>query len=95
MLVPEERRKGYGSEVVQIIVDYIFLHKNTERIEAQTHPDNIASHRVLVKNGFMREGTMRRVFFSRGVWRDTALFSILRQDWKQPKILPFGYIKSS
>jgi RimJ/RimL family protein N-acetyltransferase len=93
MLVPAERGKGYGSEAVQIMVDYLFLHKNIVRIQAETHTANMASQRVLEKAGFKREGTLRKAFFSRGVWRDTAIFSILREEWKAPKILPLGYVK--
>ncbi|MBN1682149.1 GNAT family N-acetyltransferase [Candidatus Bathyarchaeota archaeon] len=91
MLVPLERGKGYGSEAVKIMVDYIFLHKNIVRIQAETHTSNIASQRVLEKAGFQKEGVLRKSFFSRGVWRDTAMFSILRDEWEKPKVLPLGY----
>lgn len=93
MLVPGERRKGYGGEAVLMIVDYLFLHKNIVRIQAETHPANIASQRVLEKAGFKKEGIIRKSFFSRGVWRDTAMFSILREEWKSPKVLPIGYVE--
>jgi ribosomal-protein-alanine N-acetyltransferase len=93
MLVPEERCKGYGSEAVQMMVDYLFLHKDIVRIQAETHPDNLGSQRVLEKAGFSKEGLIRRSFFSRGVYRDTAMWSILREEWKEPKILPIGYRK--
>ena len=86
-LLPNERGKGYGSEAIRIMVDYLFLSKNIVRIQAETHPQNIASQRVLAKAGFKKEGIVRQSFFSRGVWRDTALFSVLREEWKEPKIL--------
>ena len=91
MLVGKERGKGYGSEAVQIMVDYLFLHKDIVRIQAETHPDNKASQRVLEKVGFSKEGIIRRSFFSRGAYRDTAMYSILRDEWKQPRILPLGH----
>ena len=62
MLVPEERCKGYGSEAVQMMVDYLFLHKDIVRIQAETHPDNLGSQRVLEKAGFTKEGIIRRSF---------------------------------
>jgi RimJ/RimL family protein N-acetyltransferase len=86
-LLPSERGKDYGSEAIKIMVDYLFLSKNIARIQAETHPQNIASQRVLEKAGFKREGIIRQSFFSRGVWRDTAMFNILREEWKEPKIL--------
>jgi [ribosomal protein S5]-alanine N-acetyltransferase len=92
MLIPKERRKGYGSEAVQLIVDYLFLSREIVRIQAETHPDNIASQKVLEKSGFTREGLIRKSFFSRGRYRDTAMWSILREEWKEPKILPLGHV---
>jgi RimJ/RimL family protein N-acetyltransferase len=91
MFVRGERGKGYGTEAVQIMVDYIFLHKDTVRVQAETHPDNVASQRVLEKAGFKFEGRIRKSFFSRGVYRDTAMYSILREEWKAPKVLPLGH----
>jgi len=92
MLLKDERGKGYGSEAVQMMVDYLFLHKNIVRIQAETHPDNKASRRVLEKAGFVLEGYIRKSFFSRGVYRDTAMYSILRDEWTAPKILSLGYV---
>jgi RimJ/RimL family protein N-acetyltransferase len=91
LVVPGARGKGYGSEAVLLIVDYLFLHKEIGRIQAETHPANAASQRVLEKAGFSREGILRRTFFSRGVWRDTAMYSLLREEWGAPRILPAGY----
>jgi len=39
----------------------------------------------LEKTGFTREGTIRRS--ARGARRDGYLYSILREEWKEPKIL--------
>jgi RimJ/RimL family protein N-acetyltransferase len=90
-LVPQMRGRGIGTEVVALIVDYLFLHKDIIRIQAETHPANIASRRVLEKTGFTFEGLIRRSYFSRGVWRDTAMHSILREEWVGPRLLPAGY----
>ena len=86
-LVPSERGKGYCTEATQLMVDYLFLSKDTMRIQAQTDPRNVASHKVLEKVGFKKEGTLRKSFFMRGEWRDAYIYSILREEWKEPKIL--------
>jgi RimJ/RimL family protein N-acetyltransferase len=86
-LIPSERGKGYCTEGAEIMVDYLFLSKDVACIQAITHVDNIASQKVLEKSGFKREGTMRRRIFVNGNWTDAALFSILREEWKKPKIL--------
>ena len=86
-LLPSERNKGYCTEAVKLIVDYLFLSRNLVRIQAETNPRNIASQRVLEKAGFKREGLVRRSIFIRGKWEDGLLYSILREEWKEPKIL--------
>jgi ribosomal-protein-alanine N-acetyltransferase len=86
-LVPSERRKGYCSEAVKIMVDYLFLSKDTTRAQAQTDPRNVASQKVLEKAGFKKEGILRKNFFMRGKWVDACIYSILREEWKEPKIL--------
>jgi RimJ/RimL family protein N-acetyltransferase len=69
------------------MVDFLFLSKEIVRIQAQTDPRNVASQKVLEKVGFTKEGTARKFFFMRGEWRDAYLYSILREEWKEPKIL--------
>jgi RimJ/RimL family protein N-acetyltransferase len=69
------------------MVDYLFLSKDIARIQAIVQVRNVASQRGLEKAGFQREGTMRDESFDRGEWRDYYLYSILRRDWKEPKIL--------
>ena len=86
-LVPSERGKGYGTEAVGIMVDFLFLSKSIERVQACTDARNVASQRVLEKAGFKREGTMRKYLFIRGEWRDAYLYSILREEWREPRIL--------
>ena len=84
---PNERNKGYCTEAVKLIVDYLFLSKTLVRIQAETNPRNIASQRVLEKAGFTREGLVRKSIFIRGQWEDGLLYSILREEWNEPKIL--------
>jgi len=87
ILLPSERGKGYCTEAVNIMVDYLFLSKESRRIQAQTDLRNVASQKVLEKVGFRKEGTLRKNFFVRGEWRDACLYSILREEWKEPKTL--------
>ena len=86
-IIPSERGKGYCTEAAKIMVDYLFLSKDIACIQATTDIGNTASQKVLEKTGFKKEGKIRKRFFSRGKWRDIILFSILREEWKEPKIL--------
>jgi RimJ/RimL family protein N-acetyltransferase len=86
-LIPSERGKDYGTEAVTILIDYLFLSRDLVRIQAYTDPRNMVSQRVLEKVGFKREGVVRKSMFIHGEWRDLLLYSILREEWKEPKIL--------
>jgi RimJ/RimL family protein N-acetyltransferase len=86
-LVPTERRKGYGTEAVQIIVDYLFQTTDVMRIQARTNVRNIPASKTLTKVGFTKEGTMRKSGYVRGMYWDEHIYSVLREEWKEPKIL--------
>jgi RimJ/RimL family protein N-acetyltransferase len=86
-LVPSERGKGYCTEAVQLMVDFLFLSRETMRIQATTDTRNLASQKVLERTGFKREGALRKYIFVRGELRDAYLYSILREEWKEPRIL--------
>jgi RimJ/RimL family protein N-acetyltransferase len=87
VLIPSERGKGYSTEAVQLAVDYLFLSKDIVRVQAGTFTDNAASQRVLEKSGFQREGRIRKGMLAWGKWVDLYVYSILREEWKEPKIL--------
>ena len=86
-MLPSERGKGFCSEAAQIMVDYLFLSKDIVRIQAHADTENVASQKVLEKIGFRKEGVVRKNSFVRGEWRDDYMYSILREEWKEPKIL--------
>ncbi len=87
VLLPGERGKGYGTEALNLIVDFLFLSKDAKRVEAMTDTRNIASQRILEKGGFKREGTLRMAHFARGEWRDAHVYGLLRDEWKGPRML--------
>jgi len=40
-IIPNERNKGYASEAIQIMIDYLFLSKNIMRIQAKADKENV------------------------------------------------------
>jgi [ribosomal protein S5]-alanine N-acetyltransferase len=72
--------KGYTTEAVQLIIDYLFETKPRYRIQLVILPDNGASMRIAEKCGFTLEGTLRGPFFHRGHNVDVLMFSLLRTD---------------
>ena len=58
-LLPEWRGKGIGWRAQAMLCDYLFKHTPFQRIQAGTHPENIAEQKSLVKAGFKLEGVVR------------------------------------
>ncbi|WP_432930377.1 GNAT family N-acetyltransferase [Microbispora sp. CA-135349] len=79
-LLPDWRGRGIGWRAQAMLCDYLFTHTPVERIEAATHPENIAEQKSLEKAGFTLEGVLRAVEFRAGQWRDGWMYSRLRSD---------------
>jgi len=72
--------RGYVTEAVQLLVDYLFATKKQHRIHLVIVPENTASRRIAEKCGFVLEGTARGAFFNGGRNHDVVLYSLLRDD---------------
>ena len=53
----EDWGKGYATEVTKTGLDYYFENTDAGHIYAIAEKENIASHKVLLKNGFVPDGT--------------------------------------
>jgi len=49
--------KGYASELTKEGLNFYFLNTDADHIYAIAEKDNVASHKVLLKNGFVPDGT--------------------------------------
>jgi RimJ/RimL family protein N-acetyltransferase len=73
---------GLATEASRLLLAFGFDQLGMHRIEATSHPDNVASIRVLEKIGMSLEGRIRDHLFVRGGWRDSLVFSILEPEWR-------------
>lgn len=74
--------KGIASEALSLLISYLFNNADINRIQAEVMPPNRASKKVLLKNGFMKEGTLRQanVWSGKGIV-DLEVYSILKDDY--------------
>lgn len=72
--------RGFVTEAVQLLVDYLFSTKKEHRIHLVIVGENGASRRIAEKCGFSLEGTVRGAFFNAGRNQDVLLYSLLRTD---------------
>ena len=71
--------KGYVTEATRLVLETGFHDLDIERIEAYVDPTNIGSQKVLEKNGFIKEGLLRKWVTQRGIIKDRYIYSILRK----------------
>jgi len=75
--------QGYMHEALHALLGYAFSEMGLNRIEADIHPDNLASARTLDKLGFVREGLLRERWIVEGEISDTVLYGLLLSDWSK------------
>lgn len=73
---------GYTTEAALAMIDFGFTTMELNRIEAQCAPSNVASARVMEKAGMSYEGLLRERMFTKGMYRDLKIYSILRSEWE-------------
>ena len=69
---------GYASEAVKLVLDKAFTTYGFNRVIAGTARDNLASQRVLLKNGFTFSRVIENDLQIHNEWVHTAVFEITR-----------------
>ena len=77
--------RGYATEAVTALVNYLFKSYPINRVECCTSTENLASIRMAEKCGFVREGVLRGLVFVAGVHVDDVVLSIVRADWARAR----------
>ncbi|SDF22555.1 ribosomal-protein-alanine N-acetyltransferase [Fontibacillus panacisegetis] len=74
--------KGIATEAVEMLLKFLFLDVNINRIQAEVMPMNELSKKVLLKNGFIKEGTLRQasLWSGKGIV-DLEMYGILKEDY--------------
>ncbi|AHV95476.1 GNAT family N-acetyltransferase [Paenibacillus sabinae] len=75
--------RGYMREALTLALGYGFEEMGLNRIEAQCHPANLRSARLLASLGFRREGTLREYRHTPSGYQDVDLYTLLRREWQE------------
>ena len=73
--------KGYGTDVMKVILRYAFAEVNLQRVTLNVFEYNVRAIRSYEKTGFRHEGRMRRVLNREGRRWDMLFMGILREEW--------------
>lgn len=74
--------QGHVHEALCALLDYGFGPLELNRVEADIDPRNAASAKVLERLGFLKEGHLRERWIVAGEVSDSALYGLLRRDWR-------------
>ena len=81
MLWADAWGKGYMLEALRAFLDFAFTDLGLNRLEADIHPGNERSRRLLERLGFSHEGHFRERWIVDGEASDSAMYGLLRREW--------------
>lgn len=81
----EFRRKGYATEALELLMEFVFNRMNLNRLEAQYIEDNDASRKLFHGLGFIEEGIIRDAQYYDGMYHDTIISSMLAIEYISKK----------
>lgn len=74
--------QGYTAEAAQKVIEFLFKEVGANRISARHDTNNPNSGKVMKKIGMQYEGTYRQADHNNQGIVDCAVYSILREEWK-------------
>ncbi len=77
--------KGYGSEAVQLAVEYAFKTLNLYKCLAGVYGSNVGSYNLLKKTGFKKEAKIKNFFQYNSGREDHIIFSITNKNFNVQK----------
>jgi RimJ/RimL family protein N-acetyltransferase len=76
---------GLFLDAAKLALDFAFEVVGVHRMEARAATANGRGNGALAKVGALREAVLRKSFLRHGDYLDQALWSIVREDWRQGK----------
>jgi len=78
----EDRRKGYGSQALRMLIRFAFAELNLFRVSARVPEYNTAAIALFKKLGFVEEVRRRQALDRDGRRWDLIVFGLLNSDWQ-------------
>lgn len=88
MASTEWRGQGYGTQAVNLLLDYAFEVVRLDKVHLGVYDFNEAGLRAYERAGFRYEGRLRRMIYYEGRYWDEWPMRILRSEWAQARLAP-------
>ncbi len=74
--------KGFATETVGAVIDYLFNKLGKHRIITSIDPENKSSINLVERLGFRKEAHFKQSLLINGKWVDDIIYAMLKSDWK-------------
>ena len=81
----ENRGKGYGTEAIKVLEEFVFNSLNLNKLELYLREYNLRGYSCYLKCGFKEEGRKRQNFYYDGSYTDTIYMGILKSEYEVMK----------
>jgi len=78
LLLPQHQNKGYGSEALEMIIDYAFTYLDVHQIFANITSENTKSIKLFEKYHFKKVGVKKDWIYSNPNFKDEILYQLIK-----------------
>lgn len=82
---PAMRGKGYGGEIIDLMLEWAFLELNLHRVQLTVVAFNTNAIKLYERKGFKHDGSLRDAIWREGRYWDNLVMSVLRPEWTPPR----------
>lgn len=75
---PSAWNRGFGSDAIRTLVRFAFDEMNLQKLRINVFDYNDRAKHVLLTQGFVQEGRLRREFYREGAYHDIVVLSVFR-----------------
>ncbi len=77
------QKKGYATESVRKIIDYLFTELHKHRIITSIDPHNESSVQLVERIGFRKEAHFVESLLVNEKWVDDIIYALIEKDWEK------------
>lgn len=74
--------KGYATEALRKVIDYLFNDLKKHRITTSIDPANASSIQLVERLDFRKEAYFVESLYLNGQWCDDVVYALLKREWK-------------
>lgn len=81
-LLPAFRGRGWSPQVLQLLCRYAFAIRGLNRLQLETHAENLPMIRSARRIGFVEEGVLRQAAWTLGTFANVVVMGLVAAEWR-------------